>query len=632
MRISADQPAQINFSLRMQSPLKSNLSADGPDCLVLRGEAPSHVEPDYGNNQLPPVVYSDKPGERGVQFLSMVRVLKAGGRMETNPTSLTVSQADSVLILFGTRTSYCGYQNPPYLEGAEYAEACRLDLDLAAAKTYDQLLAAHLADYQTYFNRVALDLGSNEAGARPTDERLRHFREKPDDPALYALLFQYGRYLLISSSRPGTQPTNLQGIWNQEVRPPWNANYTTNINTQMNYWPVFSCNLGEMQEPLVGLIKDLAIAGRATAQQVYGARGFTAHHNTDLWRLTAPVGKQKPGCAVYAFWNAAAGWFCRHLFDQYTYTLDLDFLRQTAYPIMRAAAEFFLDILVEDPQGRLIACPSTSPENTFIYEGKPCNVAATTTMTMTIVRELFQNCRACCDLLDCDPEFARELSAKLARIQPFQIGSKGQMLEWYGEYPEQDPRHRHLSHLYGLYPGNEITAEDTPEWADACRQSLEGRGNEGTGWSLGWKINLWARLFDGDRALMLLNRQLRLVDDTGYNYSTGGGTYLNLFDAHPPFQIDGNFGATAGIAEMLLQSRGHKLFILPALPAAWASGQVSGLQAKGLITVDLAWEKNRTQITLLSAIDQTVQVAVRGTDLRPVTLKAGRPQVWTAGL
>lgn len=397
----------------------------------------------------------------------------------------------------------------------------------------------------------------------------------------------------------------------------------------MNYWPAFPCALGELQQPLIQLIKELFVTGSVTAREMYGARGFTAHHNADLWRLSSPVGNHGKGTACFAYWNMSAGWLCRHLFDQYEYTLDIDFLRNEAYPIMKSAAEFLLDIMTEDREGYLIICPSTSPENTFIYEGERCNISATTTMTMTISKELFKNCIKSCEILGCDLDFANELKRVLEKLYPYKTGSKGQLLEWYEEYEEAEPAHRHISHLYGLHPSNEITVEETPGLAQACKTSLNLRGDEGTGWSLGWKINQWARLFDGNRALKLLARQLRVVENTGFNYSTGGGTYINMLDAHPPFQIDGNFGATSGIAEMLLQSRNSKVFILPALPLAWKKGSVRGLRAKGCIKVDIQWDEQGVKAELLSDIDQDVMVAVKGTDMSRVELKAGVPTVLT---
>ena len=621
INISSDQPESVNFSLNFQSRLKSAVSADN-GMLVLSGQAPSYVEPSYIPNVENPVVYFDKDDECGMLFSAMAKVCVAGGELSFTASSAAVKNANSALILIDARTSFAGHDKQPYLNGKEYKSVCESNLIKAAEKDYSDLIERHAADYKHYFDRVSLDLGESEASKLPTDKRLYRFKETQNDPSLYALLFQYGRYLLISSSRQGTQPANLQGIWNSELRPPWSSNFTININTQMNYWPAFSCNLGELQEPLEKMIEDLAANGEETAREVYGASGFTSHHNTDIWRITSPMGNHVKGSACYAFWNLSAGWLCRHLYDRYEYTLDTVFLKETAYPIMKSAAGFLLDVMIEDENGYLIICPSTSPENTFIYEGERCNVAATATMSMAIARELFQNCIKACEMLDCDGNFSVRLKETLKRLYPYKIGGRGQLLEWYEEYEELEPEHRHISHLYGLHPANDITLECTPQLAKACETSLNLRGDQGTGWSLGWKINQWARLFDGDRALKLLNRQLNVVEDTCYDYLSGGGTYVNLFDAHPPFQIDGNFGAAAGICEMLLQSREDRIYILPALPSAWETGSVKGLCAKRRVKVDIEWNKSSVTARLLSDVDQTVFIAVKGTELATIVLKA----------
>jgi alpha-L-fucosidase 2 len=622
IKISADKPGNIGFMLKLDCPLRSTVSSiDG--YLVLKGEAPSHVEPSYSDALEEPVIYSDKDEEKGMLFAAMAKVTVCGGQVICTDSNISVENADSALILFNAYTSFAGFDVHPYIHGRNYEKLCADTIVEASKKMYDDLFAAHVSDYKSLFDRVSLDLGDGIEDLLPVDKRLYRFMDEQKDPALYTLLFQYGRYLLISSSREGTQPANLQGIWNKELRAPWSSNYTLNINTQMNYWPAFPCGLGELQQPLVGLIKELSITGRTTAKEIYGARGFTSHHNTDIWRFASPVGNHLKGSAVFAFWNVSAGWLCRHLFDQYEYTLDREFLNNEAYPMMKSAAEFFINILTEDKDGYLIISPATSPENSFIYNGMGCSVAATATMSMTIVKELFKNCIKSCEILDCDYEFADELKEKLVRLYPYKTGSKGQLLEWYEEYEEEDQHHRHISHLYGLHPANEITVEDTPELAAACKTSLNLRGDDGTGWSLGWKINQWARLLDGDKALKLLNRQLRLVKDTDIDYSMLGGTYPNMLDAHPPFQIDGNFAATSGIAEMLLQSRDNKIFILPALPSIWENGCVKGLCAKGRIKVNIQWDKESVTAELISDIEQTVMVAIRGEKLSKIRLEAG---------
>jgi alpha-L-fucosidase 2 len=623
MRFRADKPGQINFTLSMKSQLHSACSARG-NCLCLDGVAPSDVQPSYipADN---PVTYSDKDEEKGMRFTMSVLPLVSGGSLSLTDDSLRVGGADSVVLLVNAATSFSGWNVHPWLNGKDEKRLCAAFLEQAAAKNCDELLERHTADYTRYYSRVDIDLGKNGNAALPTDERLRRFAVEKNDPALYSLLFQFGRYLLIAASRPGTQAANLQGIWNSELRAPWSSNYTININTQMNYWPALPCALEEMQLPLIDLIRDLSVAGNTTAREIYGAPGWVSHHNSDLWRMSWPVGNHRKGRSVSDNWNLSAGWLCEHLFERYEYTLDREFLKETAYPIMKAAAEFYAGLLIEDEEGRLMFCPSTSPENKYMIDGVRLAVARTTTMTMAIIRELLTNCVRAAGILGIDKDFAGKLSGISEKLFPFQTGSKGQLLEWDGEYEEVEPHHRHTSHLYGLHPGNQISAEKTTDLAAACKKSLELRGDDGTGWSLAWKVNFWARLRDGDHALLILNNQLRLVEEKGTAHSGGGGTYPNMFDAHPPFQIDGNFGVTAGIAEMLLQNTAGGIILLSALPGAWKKGRCKGLRAKGRLGVDISWDGGTTKAVLVSEIDRELSVSCRNGEGRTVKLEAGKP-------
>ncbi|MDR2136305.1 MAG: glycoside hydrolase family 95 protein [Treponema sp.] len=625
MRFTADRPGRVSFTLAMKSQLRSACSARGGR-LCLDGIAPSGLLPSYVTNA-DPVVYADRDEEKGMRFTMSALPLLSGGGAVLKDGLLTVEGADSAVLLVNAETSFSQWNRLPWLEGKDEQGICAGVLDRAAGKGYGAILERHVADYAAYYGRVEIDLGTSENAALPTDRRLLRFAEEKNDPALYSLLFQFGRYLLIAASRPGTQPTNLQGIWNSELRAPWSSNYTININTQMNYWPALPCALEEMQLPLVGFIRELAAAGAATAREIYGAPGWVSHHNSDLWRMTWPVGDHGKGVSVFANWNLSAGWLCEHLFERYEYTLDREFLGETAYPLMKAAAEFYTALLSDDGEGCLVLCPSTSPENCFIAGGARLATAKTTTMATAVIRELLTNCIRAAGILGIDADFAAKLSETCAKLRPFRTGGKGQLLEWDQEYEEAEPRHRHTSHLYGLHPGNQISPEKTPDLVRACKKTLELRGDDGTGWSLAWKVNFWARLRDGDHALAILNNQLRPVGVTGTSYSGGGGTYPNMFDAHPPYQIDGNFGVTAGIAEMLLQNTEDGIILLPALPGAWNRGRCRGLRAKGKLCVDIFWDGGLTRAVLRSGIDRELAVSCRPQSgaKRTVSLKAGTP-------
>lgn len=603
VRLKASQPGSLSLRIALDSQLRHNISVEG-SLLTLTGLAPSYAAPNYLKDVQEPIVYAEEDDKKGMRFCCQAVVMSDSGTVWNEGEWLAVRGAGWVELRVFAHTSYNGFDHQPYTQGRDERALVAQSRAACADQDYEALKAAHIADYQRYYNRVELHFDAGAEEDLPTDERLRAFQKSQNDPRLYEMLFQYGRYLTICGSRPGTQATNLQGIWNHHLQPPWSSNYTININTEMNYWPTECANLSEMHAPLFDLIDKLRVTGAKTAQAYYGAGGAVSHHNTDIWGLSTPVGEKNPGMYGCCFWNMSFGWLTRHLFEHYEYTLDTNFLQNRAYPAIRDAAQFYLDCLKENEEGYLWMPLATSPENAFVYEGEVTKIARFATMTNAIMREVFGNVLRCCEILQIDADFADRVSAALNRLPPYRIGSQGQMLEWNEEYPEAEVHHRHISHLYPLYPAWEATPECNPTLASACRRSLEIRGDDGTGWSLGWKINAWARLRQGNHALQLLKNQLRLVEDNAKeNYSNGGGTYENLFDAHPPFQIDGNFAACAGVCEMLVQSRGQEIDLLPALPDELGTGRVRGLRVKNGLTLDLEFKDGQL---VRAAVQSTV--------------------------
>jgi alpha-L-fucosidase 2 len=587
-----DAEAEFDMQLAMDSKLLHKTTCKNDTAILMTGRAPERIDPSHRTYNESPIAYSLDDENVALKFGAYTRVITDGSTYRTGG-GLLISGATSVLIITATETTYNGF-NRELEEIDKVVAVIGERVNKAFEKGFDALYNDHKVDYQKLYNKVEFTLEDDDKSDTPTDVRLNNLKAGGSDLSLIPLYFNYGRYLLITSSRKGSQPATLQGIWNYEVRPPWCSNYTSNINIQMNYWLAENCNLSECHEPLIDMIKELAVTGAVTAGEQYGCGGWTGSHNIDLWRKSTVI----DGQARYAYWQMSGPWLVRHFYEHYLFTQDLDFLK-SVYPTIKGSAEFCCDWLQEDESGYYVTSPSTSPENAFLTEGGvECSVAKASTMDMTIIREVFNTCISAATILGIAGEFEKRLATRLPKLYPYKIGAKGQLQEWYLDFEESEPGHRHVSHLYGLYPGKAIN-DDTPELFDACRRTLDLRLSNGgghTGWSCAWIINLYARLKDSVLAGKYLNVILTK------------SIYPNMFDAHPPFQIDGNFGATAGIAEMLMQSHMDYIELLPALPIEWVSGSIKGLKARGNLSVDIKWENGTLTEYQIQGAEEPVKI------------------------
>lgn len=638
MRLTTECPVGWDIALSLSSPHPVKTAIDSKKLVVkMSGQAPGRVDrrnysdfeawgheerhpylfnPDGSRTGKPRVLYGDDIEGKGMFFESRleVRVDKKEAEITNLGDQLRIRGAKEIILIFSSATSYNGPHKSPSTEGLDAARLADEALKKVRTKSYEEMLAAHEADYKALFGRLSLTLPSDpEAELLPTDQRILRFAQEyrrtgaPKDQQLVTLLFQYGRYLMISGSREGGQPLNLQGIWNKDIIPSWNCGYTANINIEMNYWPAEVANLSECHRPFLDMIRECAETGRDTARKMYHRRGWVGHHNCSIWRETFP----NDGGAATVFWPMMGAWFSTHLWEHYAYTGDEKFLTEEAYPTMRDASLFMLDWMIQDKEGRWITPVSTSPENLFIVPGTDlsCGVSQGSTGDMSMIRDLFKHTIAAAELKGVDKPLCDTLRNRLENLLPFQVGAFGRLQEWNKDFMDEDIHHRHVTHLVSLYPFDQITPA-TPELFAAARKTLEIRGDEATGWSSGWKINLWARLLDGERAFKLIATLLRPV---GFGpeamQSSGGGVYANMFDAHPPFQIDGNFGMTAGVCEMLMQSHEGEIRLMPAVPAVWRTGRISGLVARGGYEIDMAWKDGRiTELKIKSKTGKRCRV------------------------